>query len=408
MGALYTLSIYIYNLLINIASAKNRKAQFWVKGRKNIFQKITNGIQTSKPVYWFHCASLGEFEQGRPVIERLKSTKDCFILLTFFSPSGYEVQKNYKHADFVCYLPIDSKINAKKFIRIVKPKAAIFIKYEFWFNYLSELKENNIETYLVSGIFRPQQHFFKFYGKWFKKQLSTFNYFFVQNEESFSLLKSIGYSNTIISGDTRFDRVKELTDENFNNPVIESFCKESKVVVAGSTWEKEHEFICQFANSEELNFKFLIAPHEVNQKNTLDLKNRLGNKSILLSETKENQDLSNFNILIIDKIGLLSKLYRFAYLSIIGGGFRSGIHNTLEAAAYGSPIMFGPNYHKFQEAKDLVELGSAKPMTNYTQFKNLLMVFLNSEDLQEICGLKSSQYVKSRTGATDLILKKIS
>lgn len=407
MSTLYSLSIYIYTLLIKIASLKSDKAKMWIEGRADFPQSLKQRIKTDKPVIWIHCASLGEFEQARPLIEKLKIQNKSFILLSFFSPSGFEMRKNYSHADHICYLPADTRSNAKQFIEIVKPEIAIFIKYEFWFNYLRELKSNQIKTYLVSGIFRPKQHFFKFYGKWFRKQLNAFTYFFLQNKESEELLNSISYTNSIVTGDTRFDQVYSLTQEEFNNEAITSFCKDEQVIIAGSSWEKEHEFIVKLVHEGETKSKFIIAPHEIKPNKILTLKKKLSNSCVLLSEIDQGSDISQFQILIIDQIGMLSKLYRYAYLSIIGGGFGAGIHNTLEAATYGSPIIFGPNYHKFQEAKDLIELGTAHSFSNFIEFKELITFYTRDLDSRKTASLKSLDYVKSQLGSTEKILNVI-
>jgi 3-deoxy-D-manno-octulosonic-acid transferase len=409
MRLLYSFSVFIYSKIILTASFFNNKARLWVNGRKNIFQILKSINPENKELIWFHCASLGEFEQGRPIIELTKQTNsDYFILVSFFSPSGYEIQKNFTSADFVCYLPIDTIKNATKFISIIKPSKAIFIKYEFWFNYLNELKKNNIPTYLASGIFRPSQHFFKFYGSWFRKQLQNFNFFFVQNRESEKLLKSIGLKNLKVSGDTRFDRVVKLPNEKFENKSIEYFCKDSTVIVLGSSWPTENRFLSKFIKkNKDSNLKFIIAPHEINIGEIRTTQDSIGSSCILLSELNFNHETSKLNTLIIDQIGILSMIYRFANIAIIGGGFGSGIHNTLEAAAYGCPVLFGPNYHKFEEAKTLISINAAFTFSDYKELDSKLSFLIENTSQREKSGLVAKQFINKNCGGTGLILNRI-
>ncbi|KAA3649352.1 MAG: 3-deoxy-D-manno-octulosonic acid transferase [Bacteroidetes bacterium] len=406
MRIVYSFSILVYSKLILLFSLFNEKAKKWIIGRKDVFDKLAKINPEKRKVVWIHSASLGEFEQAIPIIEKLKKETDFYILATFFSPSGYENRKNYPLADFICYLPIDTVRNAKKFLDLAKPDLAIFIKYEFWFNYLNQIKIKQIPCFLVAGIFRKNQLFFHPLGSWFKNQLKAFNYFFVQNNSSKALLEKIGFSNLEIAGDTRFDRVLEIAKQPYHNELIESFTSNEKVVVIGSSWAKENRFVEKYLK-EKPNNKFIIAPHEIKPNEIELLKNTLGKNAILWSEVDALSKIEHYQILIIDKIGLLSKLYRFAYLSVIGGGFGSGIHNTLEAAAYGSPIIFGPNYQKFQEAKDLVQLEAAFSFANYNEFKSLIDRFLNDNYFQQKAGSAAKNYVIGNSGSAEKIIEKI-
>lgn len=407
MKLLYSFSILLYNTLVRVASTWNEKAKKWIEGRKQVFIDLEKRVEHNKPVCWIHCASVGEFEQARPIIEKIHKQQDYFILLTFFSPSGIELRKEYDKADYVSYIPADTISNSKKFLDIVKPQIAVFIKYEFWFNYLSELNKRKVDTFLISGIFRPSQHFFKPYGIWFKKQLEAFNHFFIQNQESQDLLNSIGYANNTVTGDTRFDRVYEISKEKYNNTILEYFCETEKTIIAGSTWGEEHKLILNFVNNVTNTCKFIIAPHQIHKDEIDKLKNEIGNTSILFSQCNSVDDLNGKRIIIIDSVGLLSKLYRFADLTIIGGGFGSGIHNTLEPATYGKPILFGPNYSKFQEAKDLIKKDAAICFNNYEELERNLNMLLSDDSKRISFGQNSLEYVKSNLGATEKIYDQI-
>ncbi len=408
MRTIYTIGIYSYLTLIFISSIfGNKKAGLWLKGRKNWHEKLKKEVSKFENPTWIHAASLGEFEQARPLIEIIK-TKDpkAFIVLTFFSPSGFQIRKNYKLADLVIYLPLDSPSNARKFIKTLNPKQAIFIKYEFWFNYLKELKQSNVKTYLVSGIFRPNQHFFKWYGKWFRKQLSAFDFFFLQNKSSSNLLNKINYSNHVIAGDTRFDRVYQQSKLDYTNKEIESFCQNGKTLIFGSSWKMENDFAVQLSKDyPKLNL--IIVPHEISKSSIHSLKNKFKTKSILLSEVKTGDDLSSFHVLIIDQIGLLSSLYRFGKIAIIGGGFESGIHNILEASVYGCPVLFGPNHKKFQEAIDLIDLGGAFTVSNYNLLIDIIDKLLGDEQFYLESSNAAHSFVESKIGATELIYQDI-
>src|SRR4051812_16168865 len=378
MRLVYTLFIYFYFASIRFASFFNAKAKLWIDGRSGIFQQLKLKIQSSpSPVIWVHCASLGEFEQGRPIIEKLKKDhEDIKIVLTFFSPSGYEVRKNYTIADHVFYLPLDTPANAKKFISIVKPTAAFFVKYEFWFNYLTELKNNAIPTYLVSGIFRPDHYFFKNYAAWFRSQLTAFNHFYLQDEQSQKLLNSIGYKNTTVAGDTRFDRVSEVSKNIKNIPIIELFKQQNPLFIAGSTWEPDEELLSGF-DFEAAGFKLIIAPHEITEARIQFLLSKFKDKAQRYSQVNE-ETIKTTNVLIIDNMGMLSSIYQYGTVAFIGGGFGKGIHNILEPAAFGLPVLFGPNYKKFEEAKELVHLRGAFVVNNGKDLQSIIQLLTRS------------------------------
>ncbi len=406
MSFLYQIAIYAYSLLIGIVSFFNNKAKQWIAGRKNIFNKIAGRIDSRDKIAWFHAASLGEFEQGRPVIEAFRQHFPGYkILLTFFSPSGYEIRKNYEGADYIFYLPIDTKRNAKRFIEIVNPEIAVFIKYEFWFNYLKELYKNDIPVIVISAIFRKEQHFFKWYGGWFGKMLKTITCFFVQNENSKKLLNSIGIENITVSGDTRFDRVSAIVKNVKSFPSVERFAGDKKVFLAGSTWPQDEELIHRLVSGFDGKMKFIIAPHEIH-KDRIDSIVKLFSecKTVRYSETGENIDA---DILIIDGMGFLSGLYQYCHIAYIGGGFGKGIHNILEAATFGKPVIFGPEYDKFQEAKDLVKLKGAFPVSTSKQLTEITGKLLNDHQYYNETGKICRNYVERKTGATSIIMKGI-
>lgn len=406
MRFLYNLGIFFYNLMLHLAAYFNSKAKLWVNGRKNIFDNLHHSFPKKKAItIWIHSASLGEFEQGRPLIERIKQDYPHIkILLTFFSPSGYEIRKNYPLADYIFYLPIDSSSNAKKFIEITKPDLAIFIKYEFWYNYLHELEKKQVPVLFISSIFRPNQHFFKFYGSWFVNHLKNISHFFVQNQQSMDLLAKIGVDQVTLAGDTRFDRVAGIAEQVKPNLLVEAFKGGANLFLAGSSWpEDEKRFAPLQKDFHEL--KFIIAPHLIDSNHISTIQSLFENAILYSEATLEN--VQNYQVLIIDNMGMLSSLYQYADFALIGGGFGVGIHNTLEAATFGMPIFIGPNYHKFQEAKDLLNEGVAFVFKDYHTLKDLIFkVEVNSEEYSRIVQA-SKDYVHSKTGATHLILKKI-
>lgn len=383
----------------------------WVDGRKNIFEelgkKIRRELKENDELIWFHCSSLGEFEQGRPVIERFRVGGSRFkILLTFFSPSGYEVQKNYKGADFVFYLPIDIPVNARRFVGLLPLKAVFFVKYEFWFNYLSELKRKQIPTYLISGIFRKDQYFFKWYGVWARKQLKAFTHFFLQNEKSKQLLNQFDFVNTTISGDTRFDRVYEIAQSKKEFPLLKTFVEASQVMVAGSTWEQDEKLIANL-KLEILNLKLIVVPHEIWESHIESITNLFERHNPIRYSQANDQNIQQAGILIIDNIGMLSSLYQYGHIAYIGGGFGDGIHNILEAAAFGLPTIFGPNYKKFNEAVELIEAGGAFSVNNSSELDSTINKLFNDKEQLVKASTISKNYVLSKKGATEIIVSEV-
>lgn len=401
----YTLGIKFYYILIYLVSFFNIKAKQWIDGRKNWRQKYNPNTKTQK--VWFHFASLGEFEQGKPLLQAIRSQHpDKEIIITFFSPSGYEIRKNSPLGDYILYLPIDSVKNANDFIELFKPEMAIFNKYEYWYFYFKVLHLKQIPLYVTSAIFRPKQIFFKPYGGFNRKILSFVTQFFVQNEESVHLLKSIGFNNSILSGDTRFDSVLDLTKNKKEFPLIEKFKEENLLFIAGSTWPEDENLIINFINEQVLPWKFIIAPHEISEIKLSDLEKSLGSTSIRYSEL-EKTGLSEAKVLIIDNIGMLSSLYAYGEIAYIGGGFGAGIHNTLEAAAWGLPVIFGPNHHKFQEAKDLIRLKGGFTVSNQTELNNFFIQLISNESLRKEAGKIAKNYITANIGATQVIMKNI-
>ena len=408
MNVLYNLSIFFYSVLIKLSAPFNLKASHISKGRDRVFDELTAKIKHDRPIIWVHCASLGEFEQGRPIIESIrKQYPEYQIFLTFFSPSGYEIRKNYEFAEYIFYLPADNKKNARKLIELVRPKLVFFVKYEFWFHYINELKKNNIPLYLISAIFREDQLFFKSspWGKWYRKMLFCFEHIFVQDDHSVDLLHQIGLNNVTKAGDTRFDRVAEIARNGKNIPIVEKFKGNSQLVVAGSTWKPDEELLVQYIHSHP-ETKFIIAPHETKKVNIERLINLLKTSAICYSEATE-VTVINKQILIVDSIGLLSSIYKYADLAYIGGGFGVGIHNTLEAAIFGMPLVFGPNYLKFHEATSMVKLGVAFPITDYSSLQSILNTLLLDTQKATLISGKCIKFTNQNLGATEIILNKV-
>jgi len=404
----YKTGIFFYSILIRIYSVFNEKARFFVRGRKNWEEILTQKIDRNAKYIWFHCASLGEFEQGRPVIEELKEQFPQYkIILTFFSPSGYEIRKNYALADIAAYLPMDTKRNAKTFLNIVNPEKAFFVKYEFWHFYISELKKRNIPLYIVSAIFRENQQFFKKtpWGQWYRKMLNGVEHFFIQNEKSGELLKTAGISNFTVSGDTRFDRVAAIAKVSKEIPIVEKFRGNSTLIIAGSTWKPDEELLAEFINQSG-DIKFIIAPHEVSAANINRIHQLLKKPAISFSKVSETE-IDRFQVLIIDSVGLLSSLYRYGNIAYIGGGFGVGIHNILEAATFGLPVIFGPNYKKFKEAVDLTAEGGAISISNFNELRNVLNSLINEKNILEKASGICRNYVAKNVGSTKLIIKKV-
>lgn len=399
MLLLYNFGIFLYSTLVLLASSFNKKAKMFTNGRKNIFKTIEKQIDSKKKHIWFHFASLGEFEQGRPVLEEIKKNyPEKRIVITFFSPSGYEIRKNYALADGVFYLPLDNKKNADKFIRLINPEIAIFTKYEFWYHYFKTLKDNDVPLFLISGIFRPHQVFFKWYGGFYRKLLSYVTHFFVQNTQSVDLLRELSIDNVSLSGDTRFDRVAENAASPKQLSVIGKFCGSARVFIAGSTWLPDEQLIAQLI-LDTPDWKFIIAPHEIGNDH-IDQILKLIPTALRYSEISGQDKDHEGKILLIDNIGLLSSVYQYAGIAYIGGGFGAGIHNTLEAAAFGLPVIFGPKYEKFQEAKDLLELGAA---ISIQSAPDLSAAFIKLQTDQD-AGIKAKQYVQDKTGSTAQIV----
>lgn len=407
MFLLYNIFIFLYVLAIRTASLFNEKAKLWVCGRKDILQEIEKTLSVGpdkKIIAWFHCASLGEFEQGRPVIEAFRKAKpDYLIFLTFFSPSGYEIRKNYQGADYVFYLPADLPGVAEKFITALSPDIVFFIKYEYWYNYLAILKKRRIPTYMVSAIFRTSQPFFKWYGFWFRKQLKNLTWFFVQDEDSEMLLRKIGIDQVSVSGDTRFDRVSSIAEKA--NPIIgiDDFCFGSSVLLAGSTWPEDEKILLPFIQKNNPGFKFIIAPHEVNNDRIEELMLQIGQGGLRYSQL-DKSNIREAHILVIDSIGLLASLYRYAFIAYIGGGFGVGIHNILEPAAFGVPMIFGPNYNRFREARELIHLGGAIYINNEEEFSKAFNLWTKGTSERDLASKVCTAYVASHNGATDKIL----
>lgn len=422
---LYNLFLLLYSTGIRIAAAWNPKAKKWLAGRNNLFAEINSklilgaaGGQTSNhklQTVWMHCASLGEFEQGRPLLEELRvntsagSAEELRIVLTFFSPSGYEVMRDYKGADHIFYLPMDSPFNAKKFLDAVDPCLVLWVKYEYWFYYLQEIKERNIPLLLVSGIFRQNQPFFKWYGGIWKQMLRSFTHFFVQNEESKQLLAQLGFSNNVsINGDTRFDRVIEIAEKYQPVPFIEEFCGNSMVMVAGSTWEEDEIELLHFVKQHP-QIKFIIAPHEIDAENLKDVKQQFINAvfySELLKPQTSNSKPQTSNVLIIDNVGMLARLYKYAHITYVGGGFgEEGVHNVLEAAVYGKPVVFGPVYEKFIEASGLVDAGGGISVDGLIKLEDILNKLAGDEQVRVKRGEASKKYVYQNAGASKKIIQ---
>ena len=406
MLLLYNLGILIFSALAYLIAPFNSRASLWVRGRKKWAEKIADKIKPGDRVIWMHCASLGEFEQGRPVIEAIRKELPGFkIVLTFFSPSGYEIRKNYAHADCISYLPSDTPGNAKKFIQLVNPGYVIFVKYEFWNNYISVLYKKNIPLYLISGIFRPGQHFFKWYGSFFRSMLMKFERIFVQDQSSLDLLSGIGIERVTLAGDTRFDRVVQIAGNARKIHQIEHFRGSEKLFLAGSSWKQDEEIIAQYINMFPDKMKWVFAPHEVDNSNIERLERLLKVEHVRFSEYSEAS--ADVRILIIDNIGMLSSAYRYAYIAAVGGGFGKGIHNILEPACWGIPVIFGPNHEKFREAVDLKNTGGAKSFVTFNDFKMILDRWLTDNKHYNRSAEEASEYVKKNTGATDIIIREI-
>ncbi|MDD4516779.1 glycosyltransferase N-terminal domain-containing protein [Massilibacteroides sp.] len=409
---IYSLIIHLYAFVVELITPFHKKARLIRLGQWKTNAILRDNIDRNAKYIWVHASSLGEFEQGRPVIEKIKAEHPEYkILLTFFSPSGYEVRKNYDGADVICYLPFDTPYRVKKFLNLANPTIAIFIKYEFWANYLTELKKRNIPTYIISAIFRPQQVFFKWYGRSYRKVLTCFNHLFVQDEASRALLAEYNIKNVTVAGDTRFDRVLDVQKKARIINVVQQFIDnraggKQTVLVAGSSWPQDEElFISYFNDHPEM--KLIIAPHEIHKEHLLGIASLLKRKSVRLSEATSGETLEGVDCLIIDSFGLLSSIYRYGDIAYIGGGFGVGIHNILEAAVYGMPVVFGPKYQKFKEAKDLLQLGGAFSIANQEEFNKCMDELFSDSGLLQVSGKKADEYVRGNAGVTARIVKEL-
>lgn len=408
----YNIGIFLYGFVAKIIALFQPKAKKWVQGRQDLFQQLQQQLSVNKinekEIIWFHCSSLGEFEQGRPLIETIKQhyPKEK-ILITFFSPSGFEIRKNYDLADIVLYLPMDTKKNAEHFINLVQPKLVFWVKYEFWYHFLETLNQHQIPTFLVSGVFRENHFFFSPFGNTHRKCLHFFNHLFVQNKLSQKHLQAVGILHSTITGDTRLDRVLAIAAENKRFKIIDKFAQANTkpIIVCGSTWQPDESIITQYINnhSTDLPFRFIIAPHEIKSSNIKSLQDKINGKSILYSEAN-HENISAYDILIINNIGMLSALYRYGKLAYIGGGFGSGLHNILEPIVFGLPVIFGYKYQKFEEAVNLVKHKGCFSINNYKDFKTTLSN-LSNENAYKLASKKATDYVENNKGATAIILK---
>lgn len=404
---IYSLGIYLYAGCIKIASLFNKKARLLVKGHRQIFSTLENQVDKAASYLWFHASSLGEFEQGRPLIERIhRKHPECRILLTFFSPSGYEVRKDYKGADIVCYIPFDTPRNVRKFLDNIKIEKAFFIKYEFWPNFLKGLHRRNIEIFSVSSIFRDNQLFFKWYGKSYAKALTYFKHLFVQDRHSKDLLYSIGISDVSIVGDTRADRVIEVAAASKQFPIIEKFVNGNPTFIAGSSWPADEElFIPYFMPKRD--WKLIIAPHEIHEEHLAEIEGRLEGRDCIRLSNATLENIKGYDTLIIDCFGMLSSIYRYGHIAYIGGGFGVGIHNILEAAVFDIPVLFGPNNQRFREAQDLKRLKGGFEITDAYSFRILIDKFISDPGFLKKAGRNAGDYVRSNSGTSDRILGEI-
>ena len=407
---LYTVGLKGYKTALKLAAPLHTKAKKMVEGRQEVLERIQKAMRTNTdPVIWFHCASLGEFEQGRPVMEALRQKYPKHkIFLTFFSPSGYEVRKNYSGADWIFYLPLDSAANARAFVTAVKPKVAIFVKYEFWHFYLQELHQQHIPTLLISAIFRPKQLFFKPQGDFYRQMLGYISHLFVQNDESASLLKGIGVSNATVAGDTRFDRVLTIRQQAQDIMLANAFAAGKPVMVVGSSWQADIEVLAPLVQKYRGRVKFIIAPHEISESGLQQTQDTLKAKTVRFTKTNAASAVQA-DVLLVDTIGMLSSLYALGHWAYVGGSFGKGLHNTLEAAVWGIPVFFGNRrYQKFAEARDLIYLGAAFAVANSAELLKTFSVLFDDKQKRSNAGKAAAQYVQQQAGATDKIITYIS
>ena len=406
MFFLYNLIAECAGFLLNIAALFSRKLRLFTDGRKNVFETLGLKLEAADKTIWFHAASLGEYEQGLPVMEKVsKRFPGHKIVLTFFSPSGYEVRKNNSLADVTVYLPLDTKANAKQFLDLVKPEMVFFIKYEYWPNYLNELKKAAIPTYLISGIFREDQVFFKWYGKFYRKALDAFTHFFVQHQNSKELLAKLGKSNVTVSGDTRFDRVAAILEKDNTLDFISSFRNDTLTIVVGSSWPKDEALLSNYINSSNQQVKFIIAPHNIEPDQIANLRKQISKKNILFTE-KDGKNLADYDVFIIDTIGILTKIYSYSDIAYVGGGFGNpGVHNLLEPATFGVPIVIGPNFSHFAEATALVNNGGCIVISNENELHDAFENLIANDDIRYEKGHICATFVQMNKNATTIILK---
>jgi len=406
---MYNLAIGLYALIVRLVSPFHRKARLMLKGHKEVYSKLKKEIDPGKKYIWIHAASLGEFEQGRPMIEYIRTHYPEFkILLTFFSPSGYEVRKNYELADVICYLPFDIKKNVRRFIKLANPDLAIFIKYEFWYNYIHALYKNNIPVYMVSAIFRPDQLFFRWYGRSSQTMLKFYKHICVQDENSKQLMANIGVTNVTVCGDTRFDRVIEIRNRAKDLPLADAFTRDASgekidTLVAGSSWPKDEDIFVSYFNMNK-DIKLIIAPHEIHESHLQYIED-LSKRPVIRYSQATPDDIKNYDCLIIDSFGLLSSIYRYGEVAYVGGGFGVGIHNVLEAAVYGMPVIFGPNFRKFREANQLIESGGGYSIQDAGAFNGLVEEFVQYPEMLASAGKHAGEYVQSNAGVVDRVMK---
>lgn len=408
---LYNLFLFLYRTSIRIASLFDSKARLWVEGRRDLLQTIKTSLPHDEKRIWIHCASLGEFEQGRPLIEALKRDYPGYkILLTFFSPSGYTLRKNYDLADYVFYLPMDGRLRSSRFVKIVNPSLAIFVKYEFWYYYICNLERNGVPTVLISGAFRGGQPFFKWYGGLFRKMLRKISFFFVQDIASAELLRSIDISdNVVVAGDTRYDRVYEIAQLAQSFPLIEQWQADAKLLIAGSTWPGDERVLFEVLSQMPANWKVILAPHEIDQGHIEEIRHLFGGQVVLYSQLTEKMDARGKEVLIIDNIGMLSSIFKYGSIAYIGGGFqKGGIHNTLEPAVFGLPVLFGPVYEKFVEARQLVDNGFAYPVQNAAECATILRDLASDERRLHNMHRDIQAYTQQHVGATGKIVAVLS
>lgn len=406
MRYIYNSVILFYRTAAWLISPFNNKARLWIKGQAGCCNILAEKIKPGERYIWIHCASLGEFEQGRPVIEAIRKTRPWYrIVLTFFSPSGYEIRKEWPLADVICYLPADTPSNARRFLSLVKPEKVIFVKYEFWNNFITGIWKRKIPLFLISGIFREEQHFFKWYGGFFRNMLKKFSKIYVQDEASLRLLASIGLDNFAHAGDTRFDRVLQIASEAKEIPILERFRGNERLFLAGSSWKPDEEIIARYINVSPGRMKWVFAPHEIDEGNISRLEKLFTIKTIRYSQAGEGE--TDARVLIMDNIGMLSSAYRYAYIAAIGGGFGRGIHNVLEPACWGIPVLFGPAHGKFREAVELVREGGAASFAGYEEFRILLDKWLSDDTAYRKASETASAYVNKNSGATAKIVSEI-